>query len=233
MTCLGAIGGYSLEADALLVRTIHEEMGRQSVTKQSARLLSYQLEQREVTALCSAGDWDRLAGRLEAAATALARAGAEAVLFSGSPLQCASRQLRLEIARWDPVALCLAGFKAERIRCVGLLGSQFPAEEKWWAEQLRTGGVETVLPCRVDRDTLSRILTEELDRGITREESGVTVIRMIKALQRQGAEVVLVLPAELSLLVHPADNSLPLREMMPRYVRTAVQWAHSREMQGI
>ena len=91
--------------------------------------------------------------------------------------------------------LHIADATAEEIKMrgmstVGLLGTNFTMEQEFYSGRLqKKHRLKVLIPQREDRDIVHRVIYEELVLGIQKPESREEYIRIINALNRQGADV--------------------------------------------
>jgi aspartate racemase len=108
----------------------------------------------------------------------------------------------------DPTAEAI---RAAGVATVGLLGTRFTMEQAFYKDRLVDKyGLKVLTPSEAERQVVHRIIYEELCLGRIRDESREEYRRIIAALVEQGAEAVILGCTEISLLVGPADASVPL-----------------------
>ena len=110
------------------------------------------------------GSWDEAGARLAVAAQALEGAGAEVLVLCTNTMHKVADTIEAAVTIpfvhiVDSVA---AAVSAAGMRRVGLLGTRFTMEEPFWAERMSRHGIEVVVPGPDDRDTVHRIIYEEL-----------------------------------------------------------------------
>jgi len=114
------------------------------------------------------------------------------------------------------------------LRRVGLLGTRFTMEEEFYRSRLANQfGLEVVVPDAEDRQTVHRIIYEELCAGAVRPESKALVGGIMNRLEAVGAKGVILGCTELGLLVDAGDSPLPLFDTTRLHAIAAVDWALS------
>jgi aspartate racemase len=108
---------------------------------------------------------------------------------------------------------------------VGLLGTRFTLEQDFYTDRLRQQGLQVLLPDPTDRETVHRIIYEELCLGALREESRQQYRRAMARLVQQGAQAIILGCTEITLLVGAADASVPLFDTTALHAAAAVEWA--------
>jgi aspartate racemase len=213
MKTLGLIGGMSWESTVPYYRSINETVKARLGGLHSAKLVLYSVDFAEVERLQHAGDWDA-AGRLLAdAARALQAAGAELLVLCTNTMHTVADAIEaavsiplLHIA--DPTAAAVHAAGHTR---VGLLGTRFTMEQSFYRERLETRyGLNVLLPHAPDRETVHRIIYEELCLGRIEDGSRQAYRRVMDALVERGAQAIILGCTEISLLVSQADATVPL-----------------------
>ena len=82
-----------------------------------------------------------------------------------------------------------------------------------------------IVPEQQDRDRVNSIIFTELCRGTITATAKQQYIRIIKALEDQGAEAVLLGCTEIGMLIQPGDVQTRLYDTTPIHAATAVQMA--------
>src|SRR3569833_1029829 len=88
---------------------------------------------------------------------------------------------------------------ADGIGCVGLLGTRFTMEKRFYVEELERAGLEVLVP-DVGITNLNGIIYEELVRNIVIDRSRQTYVEAIERLRARGAEAVILGCTEIGLL---------------------------------
>ncbi len=227
MKTIGLIGGMSWESSALYYRWINQGMRRRLGGLHSARMVLVSVDFAEVEAMQHAGDWDGAGALLADAARALHRAGADFMLICTNTMHKVAD--RVQAAAPIPL-LHLADATAERIvaaghRRVGLLGTAFTMEQTFYRERLEACGLEVLVPDKADRETVHRVIYEELCLGVVRDASRAAYLRIIDDLGARGAECVIEGCTEIVMLVGPEHTTMPLFDTTAIHAEAAVQAA--------
>lgn len=111
--------------------------------------------------------------------------------------------------------LHLADATAEAVReaglsRVGLLGTAFTMEERFYRDRLSAHGLDVLVPDRDDRADVHRIIYDELVLGDVREESRATCRRIIDRLVEAGADGIILGCTEIELLISADDSPVPI-----------------------
>jgi aspartate racemase len=181
----------------------------------------------EIEVLQRAGDWASAGQILANAARSLQAAGADFLLLCTNTMHIVAPAIEaavhiplLHIA--DPTALAIQRAGHTRI---GLLGTRFTMEQDFYVERLRQQGLHVLLPDQDDRDTLHRIIFEELCLGQIVDSSRQQYRRIMAKLVEQGAQAIILGCTEITLLVNAADASVPLFDTTALHASAAAEHA--------
>lgn len=83
-------------------------------------------------------------------------------------------------------------------------------ESPWFIERLSRLGITTVVPDDVDRKLLDRVIFEELNDGVVKEESKAAMRQMVLHMKTMGARGIVLGCTELRLLVEQDSSGYPL-----------------------
>ncbi|HET9484671.1 MAG TPA: aspartate/glutamate racemase family protein [Xanthomonadales bacterium] len=227
MQTIGLIGGMSWESSAeyyrLLNRAVRERLGGQH----SAKTVMVSVDFHEIEALQRSGDWDRLGTMMADAARTLERAGVDFALL------CTNTMHKL----WEPMTAAtplpfihIADATAERVvaagvKRVGLLGTRFTMEQDFYRARFEAHGLEVLVPETDDRDTVHRVIYDELCLGDIREPSRQAYVDIIGRLRERGAQAVILGCTEIPLLIGPEHSPLPTFDTTRIHVEAAVDLA--------
>ena len=114
---------------------------------------------------------------------------------------------------------------AMRLRHVGLLGTRFTMEHEFYIGRLEQHGLEIAVPSEHDRQTVHRIIYEELCRGQIRETSRSEYARIVSDLVARGSEGIVLGCTEIGLLLRPSDSPVPLFDTAQIHAEEAARYA--------
>jgi aspartate racemase len=203
----------SWESTVPYYRIINQVVGETLGGLHSARMVVYSVDFEEIEELQHAGKWTEAGAVLVEAARAVQRAGADFLVLCTNTMHKVAPQL--EAAVHLPL-LHIADVAATRVKAtgtrrVGLLGTRFTMEEDFYRGRLeRDHALEVLLPEANQRETVHRVIYEELCRGSVLDESRLQYQRIVRDLVDQGAEGVILGCTEIGLLLRPQDGEVPL-----------------------
>mgnify|MGYP001203347703 CR=1 FL=1 len=206
MRTLGLLGGMSWESTREYYRILNQEARAELGGLHSAKLLLHSFDFAEIAKLQHDDKWDTLGDMLANAAQGLQAAGADAVLICTNLMHKVAPQVEAAIS--IPL-LHMVDAVAESIRNngqnkVALLGTRFTMEEPFYRERLgQQHGIEAIIAAEADRQIVHDVIYNELCQGIISEQAQAEYIRIIKALQADGAQGMILGCTEIEQLVTP------------------------------
>jgi len=225
---IGLLGGMSWESTVPYYRVINETVGERLGGLHSARVVLYSVEFQEIERLQHADRWDDTAEILTAAARSIEAAGADFLVICTNTMHKVAAQIEegIGIPLLHIADATAEEIKAAGVRTVGLLGTKFTMEHDFYRGRLEQNhGLEVVVPDEVGRDTVHRVIYEELCLGTVRDDSRVAFRKIIEDLVARGAEAVILGCTEISMLVKPEDSTVPVFDTTAIHARKAVDWA--------
>jgi aspartate racemase len=227
MKTIGIIGGMSWESSATYYRLINESIKLRLGPTHSAELFMYSTDFHHVAQLELEERWDELANLLILAIKRLENGGADFAIMASNTVhkvadvvQQAANIPLLHIADVTAEAIAKAG-----ISTVGLLGTSFVMERDFYKKRFRTQGIDTLVPDHAGKNYVHDVIYNELCVGKVVPESKERVQAMILALQRAGAQAVVLACTELPLLIRVEETPITLFDTMALHVDKAVTLA--------
>lgn len=228
MKTIGLLGGMSWESSAEYYRTINQGVKQVLGGLHSAKIILYSVDFAEIEHFQQMGDWQGAAQVLQQAAKGIQAAGADCVLICTNTMHKVADQINaglqiplLHIADATAIELVKAGIKT-----VGLLGTNFTMEQRFYKDRLiERYGLTVVIPNAADRQLIHQVIYQELCLGEVSQASKVEYLRIIHALAEQGAEAVILGCTEIGLLVQQADTSVTLFDTTMIHAQAAVEFA--------
>lgn len=228
MKTVGLLGGMSWESTVPYYRIINRVVGETLGGLHSARMVLYSVDFQEIEELQHAGRWTGAGEILAAAGRAVQRAGAAFLVLCTNTMHKVASQIEAAV---ELPLLHIADATATRVRAagvgrVGLLGTRFTMEEDFYRGRLeRSHGLEVLVPGPEERETVHRVIYEELCRGQTRNESRREYQRIVRDLVGQGAEGVILGCTEIGLLLGPRDADVPLFDTAQIHAEEAARYS--------
>ena len=230
MKTIGLIGGMSWESTVPYYRQINETIKEHLGGLHSAKLVLYSVDFYEIERLQHAGNWEAAGAILAEAARSLEAAGAAFLVLCTNTMHKVASSIEAAVTIplfhiADPTATEIK--RAGHI-IVGLLGTRFTMEESFYRDRLsERHGLRVIVPDSEDRETIHRIIYEELCVGIVKPESRSEYRRIMGRLASKGAQAIILGCTEISLLVNQQDSEVPLFDTTVIHARMAAEEALS------
>ncbi|MBM3791379.1 MAG: aspartate/glutamate racemase family protein [Acidobacteria bacterium] len=228
MKTIGLIGGMTwhstLEYYRLINAGVHQRLGG----SHSARCILYSVDFDEVERLQGEGGWEALSGFVAEAAGKVERAGADMLLICANTMHKTAEAVEaaVSIPLIHIADAAAAEIQEQGLRTVGLLGTRFTMELDFYRERLeQRHGLMVLIPNEEERETVHDIIYRELGRGIILESSREAYKAVIRSLQLQGAEGIILGCTEIPLLIRPEDCPLPSFDTTAIHAKAAVDMA--------
>ncbi|MCF6379931.1 aspartate/glutamate racemase family protein [Nocardioides KLBMP 9356] len=229
MRRIGLLGGMSWESSALYYRLVNEQVRDRLGGFHSARLVMASVDFAEVEAMQAAGDWERAGALLAAEARGLEAAGAECVVLCTNTMHKVADAIEAAV---DIPLLHLADVTADAVRAAGLdrvalLGTRFTMEQPFYADRLRSHGIDVLVPEGDDLALVHDVIYGELVLGVVRDESRAAYGDVVRRLVERGAQGVVLGCTEIELLIGPGDVEVPVFATTALHATAAVDFALS------
>jgi len=221
---IGLIGGMSWESTIPYYRQINETIKQCLGGLHSAKIVLYSVDFHEIERLQHAGDWDATGVILAEAARSLEKAGADFLVVCTNTMHKVASEIEAAVAIpllhiADPTA---AAIIQDGYKTVGLLGTRFTMEQAFYRDRLSARHeLKVIVPNDEDRETIHRIIYQELCLGVVLPESRNAYRQIMENLASQGAQAIILGCTEISLLVSQADSMVPLFDTTAIHAKAA------------
>jgi aspartate racemase len=229
MKTIGLLGGMSWESTVsyytLLNRMTREQLGG----LHSAKILLHSFNFADIEFLQHRGDWDRATQLMVDAATGLETAGADCLLIGTNTMH----KMADEVASALTIPLLhIADVTAQAVTARGvqaplLLATRYTMEEAFYRARLSASGVIALIPPLEDRETVHRVIYDELCQGQVLPDSKGAYLDIVARAIEQGADSVIFGCTEVALLIDANDFSVPTFDTTTLHAAAAVEFALS------
>ncbi len=213
MKKIGLIGGVSPEATKIYYDLLNQHARERSGGQHSARVQFAMLDYGVMIAHYHDENWPAFTDEVVAAAKDLKAAGVHALAITSGTTHVAADAVAK--ATGLPVihmldSLTVAMNEKESKRPL-LLGTPWVMSGDFFAPALakRYNGTP-VTPLRADRDSVGRIIFDELVNGIVTEASREEMIDLVRRYTEQGADGVILGCTELCMILRDEDCGIPV-----------------------
>jgi aspartate racemase len=227
MKRIGLLGGMSWESSLEYYRLLNETVKERLGGLNSADCVMVSINFQPVADMMKLNDWKGIARVLEDVSRDLKRAGVDFLVICTNTMHLMVKEI--EVASGLKV-LQIGEAIAERIiaaglKTVGLLGTRFTMERSYYHDTLGRHGIEVIVPQERDRESVDRIIFQELCRGIFTEESREIYRSIISKLQSEGASGVVLGCTEIPLLIKQSNVEIPVFDTTAIHAAAAVEFA--------
>ena len=205
----------SLEGAAVLGKHDHPE-----VSLHSHSLAEYMKR-------IDAGDWAGVAELMLSSADKLAKGGADFLICPDNTIHQAFDLVEHRASRpWLHIAREVAAeAKRRKFSRLAVLGTRYLMEGPVYPQALKAAGIEHRIPKAEQRQRINEIIFDELVNGQFLPRSLAYYVEVIRSLQDEGCDAVVLGCTEIPLLVMPESSPLPTLDSTRLLARAAVRKA--------
>jgi len=228
MKTIGLLGGMSWESSALYYRWINKIVNRKLGGLHSARIAMVSVDFQEIEDFQRKNRWKDAGAVLSEAALQVEAAGADFLLICTNTMHKVASQIEdvINIPLLHIADATADEIKKQGITTIGLFGTNFTMEQDFYAGRLiEQHGLRVIIPNDEDRDIVHRVIYDELVLGVVKEESRSQYLRIMRDLQKCGAEGIIEGCTEIVMLVQQEHTTIPLFDTTAIHARKAVEMA--------
>ena len=223
MKTIGLIGGMSWESTAHYYAVLNRETARALGGLHSAPVIVHSVDFAPIAEMQSRDDWAAAGRALAGIAAHLEAQGCGVIGLATNTMHICAPDITAAISVpfvhiAEPTADALL---REGMTRVGLLGTRFTMEKRFYIEVLEGRGLDVIVP-DVGITNLNGIIYEELCLGIVRDESRRIYVEAIARLAARGAEAVILGCTEISMLVDDSVSPLPTYDTTELHAKALV-----------
>jgi aspartate racemase len=224
---IGILGGLTPESTVPyylhIVRKYQERFGDHSYPE----IIIYSVSFQKFMDWMAQEKWDEIADELINATRSLASAGADFAVIASNTMHIVFDKIQKKspIPLISIIEATANVIKADRIGRVGLLGTRFTMEKEFYKKELLNYGIETLVPDKAERDYISKVIFEELSRGLIKPDSRNKYLKIIKNLVEKGAQGIVLGCTEIPLLVNAQHTSIKLFDTTIIHADKALEFA--------
>ena len=226
MKTIGLIGGMSWESTQSYYQLLNQGIKNKLGGLHSAKIVLVSLDFAEIAVLQQQQDWPQMAEILIKAAKQVEAAGADYLLICTNTMHKLAEQVQAAVA--IPL-LHIADAVGENLiqhnfKKVALLGTQITMEQDFYKQRLADKfAIDVLIPDVHGRETVHRVIYDELCKGIISPQSKAKYLTIIDSLTQQGAEAIILGCTEIALLVQQSDTSIPLLDSTALHCAMALE----------
>jgi aspartate racemase len=194
----------------------------------AADLLIRSVDFADVERFIQSERWGRAGEYLAKAAMDLEAGGAEAVFMATNTMHKVAPDIEAVLSVpfvhiVDPTAEAVVDAGLDT---VGVLGTETVMTASFYRDRFADHGIEMVVPEATDRETVDRIIFEELTHGEVTDESRAAYLDIVDDLTDDGAEGIVLGCTEIELLIDGTDRpDLTMFDTTTLHTDRAVEYA--------
>jgi aspartate racemase len=223
---IGLIGGMSWESTAHYYAVLNRETASRLGGLHSAPVIVHSVDFAPIADMQKADDGDGGGRELAGIGASLDAQGCGVIGLATNTMHICAPQIvgALGVPFVHIATPTADALLADRIGTVGLLGTRFTMEKRFYIEGLEARGLEVIVP-DVGITNLNGIIYEELCLGIVREESRRIYVEAIARLAARGAEAVILGCTEIGMLIDDSVSPLPTYDTTELHAKALVDAA--------
>ena len=173
------------------------------------------------------GDWERVAELMLDSAHKLAGCGADFLICPDNTIHQAMKfVLPHSPLPWLHIAGIVADEAVSRgYRCIGILGTRWLVESEVYPEQFAARGLDCLRPTLEERETINRIIMNELVYSVFRPEAVTEHQLVIRRMKDEGCDAVVLGCTEIPLIISNQNSPLPVLDSTRLLARAALKRA--------
>ncbi|MGI9379267.1 MAG: aspartate/glutamate racemase family protein [Methyloligellaceae bacterium] len=230
MKTLGLIGGMSWESTILYYRGLNEGVRDRLGGLNSAELLLWSFNFKEIETLQASESWDKATERMVDVARRLEDAGAEGLVICTNTMHKMAGDI-LEAVKVPLIHIADATANAlTKAQCTRplLLATRYTMEQDFYKGILTDNhGLEAVIPGKSARHAVQQIIYDELCQGIVEPHSKSMMLEIVEDCRNDNIDSVILGCTEIGMLVAQSDFDFPAIDSTLAHIDTALDFALS------
>jgi aspartate racemase len=224
---IGIIGGMSPESTIEYYKILVKEYNKMMGGVHGPSLMIESLDLEPLRKWMVADEWQKVYQTIFKGMKNLIAGGAEWLLMATNTPHMVYDQLRESVPKpiisiMDATAIEI---KKKNIKTVGLLGTKFTMEKRFYKEALAKHDIVRIVPEEKERDYINRVIWEELCLHKITPEAKKGYLKIIDQLKQRGAEGIILGCTEIPLLIQQKDTTLPVFDTTTIHAKRALQLA--------
>ncbi len=207
MKTIGIIGGIGPEATIEYYRLIIAAYVERIPDGSYPSIIINSIDLKKLRDMAEANERARMTEFLVSEIQRLARAGAQCGLLAANTPHMVFDEIRLQspIPLVSIVEATCDAAKALELKKLGLLGTRFTMQERFYPEVFSRAGIVLAVPDETDQDYIHQIYFDELVKGIVLPETRERLVAIVDRLKdREGIQGVILGGTELPLILRDA-----------------------------
>jgi len=211
---IGILGGMSAASTQIYYQTLCSLTQSELGGLHSPNLLIRSVDFVPLAQPMNDGNWAAIGDMLHAEAKLFAAGGAELIVLATSTMQKLKDQMMqsidlpfIHIAEATATAVLAGGSKRP-----AFFATKFTMREAFYLDILGDNGLDPIVPSSNKQEVINGIIFDELCKNIVTAESEVAYLDILKRLNAQGADSVILGCTEVCLLLNAQNMGGPVYE---------------------
>lgn len=227
MKRLGLIGGTSWHSTIEYYRAINEAVNQHFGDNTNPPLTLVNLNQSQIHQHQRDDEWELIAELFVDACQRLIASGVDAIIFcANTPHRVHSQVQPLVSSPILHIADATADkIKDQKLQTVGFIGTKYSMEQDFVTGRIESHGIRVLTPKdSVQRESLHRIIQQELTFGKNDPKSKQFVEDVVAEMQQNGAEGIVLGCTEFPLMFRAGELELPTFNTTEIHAEAAVKF---------
>ncbi len=225
MRTVGLIGGITPESTVEYYRQLVASYRAQKQDGSYPSVVINSIDLARLLSLVTAGELDALIDYLVGEVAKLARAGADFALFTSNTPHIVFEEIRdrSAIPLISIVEAACEHARALGLRRLGLFGTRFTMQGRFYADVFSKAGIAIVVPHESEQAYIHDKYMTELANAVFLPETRAGLMAIAQQLvDRDGIQGLVLGGTELPLIVRECDSTVPLVDTLSIHVQKAI-----------
>jgi len=222
MKTIGLIGGMSYSSTLIYYERLNKLSNDHFGDLTTPKIILSSVNFSYIERLQHDGKWSELGSMLSNEAKTLEIAGAEVLALCTNTMHKVFDQMTQNILIPSiHIAESTAQFITnDEYKKPALLATKFTMEEEFYVKKLTDHGLDPVIPTDESRDILHSVIYDELCLNITSEKSRNNFLDIVKEVEQEGADSVILGCTEVGMLLNEDNVSLPVYDTVELHCKS-------------
>ena len=222
MKTIGLIGGMSYSSTLIYYEQLNKLSNDHFGDLTTPKIILSSVNFSYIERLQHDGKWSELGSMLSNEAKTLENAGAEVLALCTNTMHKVFDQMMQNILIPSiHIAESTAQFITDdEYKKPALLATKFTMEEEFYVKKLTDHGLDPVIPTEESRDILHSVIYDELCLNITSEKSRNKFLDIVKEVEQEGADSVILGCTEVGMLLNEDNVSLPVYDTVELHCKS-------------
>ena len=222
MKTIGLIGGMSYSSTLIYYKQLNKLSNDHFGDLTTPKIILSSVNFSFIESLQHDGKWSELGSLLNNEAKTLENAEAEVLALCTNTMHKVFDEMMQDITI---PSIHIAESTAHHItnddyKKPALLATKFTMEEEFYVQKLTDYGLDPVIPTKESRDILHSVIYDELCFNVTSEKSRNMFLDIVKEVEQEGADSVILGFTEVGMLLNKDNVSLPVYDSVEEHCKS-------------